>query len=569
MRKFFGGMVLPLLGLGHAAASSAVPVQPRQANALENCTTPFFNTAIGRINTDLRRTAQLARGSPYTPTTEPYNDTLYGGQAVLSYAPFFDAPDICGVRINVTDNIAFELYLPSRTKWNQRFLTMGNGGFDGNTSRYDMFSRAVHNWATMSTNTGHDVSGLAWAQNQRELQIDWAWRAMNFSLPYAKAIVAAYYEGVPKRADYYSGCSTGGRQGIRQIEADPTSFDAMLIGSPAWNVKSAMPILSRIGWLAETYGFKNSPVDPTLTVRVASLVFEKCNGLDGSTSDLVIRDIPKCYDLFRNSSTNEALWNGTNTSVSQRQAFLTIIEEFKAPPENTTYAGDGFDITSIADMTIGGFLQDSAENGGFNQQFAQYFLNKPGLIWDDDLHGKWLLGNASAWDDDVRANANPALLNTLYKGKVIMYTGTADGWVSSHGTRRAFDLAGGASNDRLAYFEIPSMPHCVLLSSALAYNPPWYIGGTGLGLVYPNSVIYMPNNTGLVDAKHDALMALVEWHEGNRAPERLTATAFNVTTFSPSNFTIVKRRPICRAPKVQTLVNTDVDVNTEEAWDCR
>ncbi|KAK5656102.1 hypothetical protein OQA88_5241 [Cercophora sp. LCS_1] len=569
MRTFFGSTSMAFLGLGHLVASSTVPLQPRQGNALQNCTTGFFDTAIGSINTELKRTAKLARGSPYTPATEPSNDPLYGGQAVLYYAQFLDAPDICGVRINVTDNIAFELYLPSRTKWNRRFLTIGNGGFDGNTSRYDMFSRAVHNWATMSTNTGHDVSGLAWAQNQKDLQIDWAWRVMNVSLPYAKAIVKAYYEGVPKRADYYSGCSTGGRQGIRQIEADPTSFDAMLIGSPAWGVKSAMPILSRIGWLAETYGFQNTPTDPDVTVRVAAHVFNKCNELDGSTTDLVIRDIPKCYDLFRNSSTNEALWNGTNTSISQRRAFLTIIEEFKTPPENTTYAGDGFDITSIADMTVGGFLQDSVQNGGFTQQFAQYFLNKPGLVWDNDVHGKWLLGNASDGDNDVRANASPALLNTLYKGKVIMYTGTADGWVSSHGTRRAFDLAGGTSNDRLAYFEIPSMSHCVLLGSALAYNPPWYIGGTGLGLVYPNSVIYMPNNTRLVDPKHDALMALVDWHEGNNAPERLTATAFNVTSFGPSTLQIVKQRPICRAPKVQTLVRMDVDVNTEAAWDCR
>ena len=62
---------------------------------------------------------------------------------------------------------------------------------------------------------------------------------------------------------------------------------------------------------------------------------------------------------------------------------------------------------------------------------------------------------------------------------------------------------------------------------------------------------------------------MMKWHEGNKAPERLSATAFNVTTCSPSNFSIVKRKPICRAPKVQTLVKTDVDVNTEEAWDCR
>jgi feruloyl esterase len=112
-----------------------------------------------------------------------------------------------------------------------------------------MFSRAVHGWAVMSTNVGHEdaTGGLSWAANNQSLQIDWAWRAMASSVPYAKAIVAAYYQNVPAVGNHYSGCSTGGRQGIRQVEVDANSFDGMLIGAPAWNVRSAMAVLSRIG----------------------------------------------------------------------------------------------------------------------------------------------------------------------------------------------------------------------------------------------------------------------------------------------------------------------------------
>jgi feruloyl esterase len=33
---------------------------------------------------------------------------------------------------------------------------------------------------------------------------------------------------------YYSGCSTGGRQGLKEIQISPESFDGVLAGAPAW-----------------------------------------------------------------------------------------------------------------------------------------------------------------------------------------------------------------------------------------------------------------------------------------------------------------------------------------------
>lgn len=53
---------------------------------------------------------------------------------------------------------------------------------------------------------------------------------MSRSVPYAKRIVEAdcntTIKSIPVK-HYYSGCSTGGRQGIRQTEVDPNSFDGM------------------------------------------------------------------------------------------------------------------------------------------------------------------------------------------------------------------------------------------------------------------------------------------------------------------------------------------------------
>ncbi|KAK5659417.1 hypothetical protein OQA88_618 [Cercophora sp. LCS_1] len=566
--------VAALLGLGLAAPSSN-HVGPRQSESenLKNCTKPFFEDVIRKAN--LVDKVEVADNSPYTSSSEPY------AIPVLYYANHnstLNVPDICGARIKVkgTKNVAFELYLPSRANWNMRFLTVGNGAFAGGASRVDMFSRAVYGWATMSTNTGHENDNsslpglLDWAKNEPDLQKDWAYRAMAQSVPYAKAIVAGYYEGISMRGNYYSGCSTGGRQGIRQIEEDPNSFDGMLIGAPAWNIKSFVGVISRIGWLAETSGLKDTDTDPFLTFRIKETVYNICNGLDGSITDEAVRDMDKCRTALRGSSTNETLWRGSFTTVAQREAFLTLIEEFKSPVDDTSYAGDGFEPTAAWDLGFSTYLSDRRRNGDFTNQFAKYFLNDTSrdLVWDDSEHGKRLLGDLTEWNDRVRAQADPILLgNGTYKGKTILYTGTSDGFVSSIGTRRAYDIAGGNSNNNLAYFEIPGMPHCVDLGTGASKNPPWYIGAVGLYIPAPNNVYYMPNNTGLdgsslFDARHDALTALAEWHENNRGrPDSIIATAFS--TWGDGKFEVSKQRPICRFPLKQNLKN-ETNVNKAE-----
>lgn len=573
MWSFTAGTVFALLGLAEAVPSPSRPIESRQNNTPKNCNKAFFDNVIAQVKLG----GSVATGSPYTPNTEPYT----AGQdpyreRVLHFAnnnsPLRIA-DICGLRINVVDNIAFELYLPSPEKWNQRFLTVGNGGFAGGASRKDMFSRVVHNWATMSTNTGHDDPSLVlnWGQGEagKKLQVDWAYRAMNLSVPYAKAIVAAYYgSDKPTKGNYYSGCSTGGRQGIRQVEADPKSFDAMLIGAPAWNIKSFAPVLSRIGWLADTSGLKvraQGEPTPTLADRIWALVYKECDGLDGSTTDGAIRNLPACYDRFRNQANNETLWASTSTTVEQRNAFLAIIEEFKNS-QVPDYTGDGFDITAIKDLVGSSYLMDKRDNLDFTQQFAQYFLNKPSLKWDTDTNGATLIKAAEDWDGEVHANADPRVLgNGKYTGKTILYTGTSDGFVSSYGTRRAFNLAGGKDNKNLAYFELPGMPHCVDLGSG-ATNPPWYIGGVGLHLPFPNSVFYMPESAGFLNPTNDALMALVDWHEKKgAAPEQLISTAFQ--TWGDGAYKASKQRPICRFPKQQKLVNQEA-VNQPTGWTC-
>jgi feruloyl esterase len=87
----------------------------------------------------------------------------------------------------------------------------------------------------MSTDTGHNSStpdGL-WAYHHPERVENWGHLAMHGSTVVAKSIVAAYYAQNASYS-YYSGCSTGGRQGLKEAERYPEDFDGIVAGAPAW-----------------------------------------------------------------------------------------------------------------------------------------------------------------------------------------------------------------------------------------------------------------------------------------------------------------------------------------------
>jgi feruloyl esterase len=89
--------------------------------------------------------------------------------------------------------------------------------------------------ASMSTDTGHvsfAVDGT-WGFNQPERIKDWGYRAMHGSVVLAKEVIKSYYASNISYS-YYASCSTGGRQGLKEIQLHSDSFDGLAVGAPAW-----------------------------------------------------------------------------------------------------------------------------------------------------------------------------------------------------------------------------------------------------------------------------------------------------------------------------------------------
>jgi hypothetical protein len=197
------------------------------------------------------------------------------------------SPEACSVHVtfkapNSGNDINFEVYLPAPDTWKAKFLTVGNGGFAGQINTHEMYARFAHGFAVMSTDTGHasqdirfvrDATGTlsvdftyAWALNAPEKQDDWAWRSMQYSVPMAKKVVELFYgnESAAGYKSYYSGCSTGGRQGLKHLELNPDYFNGYLIGAPADN-RSLMPWISYVQTI-------NSNRSTAITSPVASVI---------------------------------------------------------------------------------------------------------------------------------------------------------------------------------------------------------------------------------------------------------------------------------------------------------
>lgn len=469
-----------------------------------------------------------------------------------------DLPELCAVIIAVESSsissFRFGLFLP--TEWSSNFLTVGNGGFAGGINWLDMAPGTHHGFATASTDTGHNsnATDLSWALGNEETRKDWGWRAVHGTVDLSKKLVEAYY-GEDLGHSYYAGCSTGGRQGLRELQSFPESFDGAIIGAPAWNP----PLLNSFVTKTGIYNLPNDDehhIPEDLLEVIHEEVLKQCDGVDG-VDDGIISAPDLCeVDLEPLSCDREGINKSRCFTDPQLDTVRKIYDDL--------YVDDKF---VWSGYIPGSELQWSSvitndDPSAFGVGFQRYFVN-------DDPDWSWRSFNNSVFSyaaskDPGESRADGYDLSEFRDrgGKVLMYHGAADGLVPTKGSNvyydRVSDTMGGPLTDFFRYFQVPGMQHCW----ETAVDAPWYFAAPFQGSVLGNDTWSVP---GFRDAEHDILLALVDWVEEGKAVESVVATTWTVSNDSDTG--VLRQRPLCPYPE-KAIYHGEGDADDASSWHC-
>ncbi|MBI3400926.1 MAG: tannase/feruloyl esterase family alpha/beta hydrolase [Acidobacteria bacterium] len=209
---------------------------------------------------------------------------------------FRDLPAFCRVEAMLEpssdSDIRIEVWMPA-SGWNGRFEAVGNGGWAGTISYGAMAAAIRRGYATASTDTGHAGNGgdASFAFNHPEKLVDFAYRAVHEMTVRAKLVIEKHYGSAPKLS-YWNGCSTGGRQGLKEAQKFPADYDGIIAGAPA---NYMTHLLTHSIWVAQA-SLKNPasliPREKYAAVHQAAL--DACDALDG-VKDGVIEDPMRCH----------------------------------------------------------------------------------------------------------------------------------------------------------------------------------------------------------------------------------------------------------------------------------
>jgi feruloyl esterase len=427
-------------------------------------------------------------------------------------AQFSLLPTFCRVAATLTpssdSDIKIEVWLPI-ADWNGKFQAVGNGGLAGTITYGWLASALQEGYATASTDTGHADANASFAIGHPEKVIDFAYRAVHEMAVKSKAIIATFYDRAPGFS-YFTGCSTGGRQGLMEAQRYPEDFDGIIAGAPANNQTQLSAW--RIAVEAKILQSPASVVPPAKLALLNRAVLAACDAIDGVTDGL-LTDPRQCqFDprilLCRSADRDDCL--------TARQ--IDVVKTGYAPARRTT--GELIFPGLVPGGETGWAMLTGAkpEPGSIDVGMFRFVAHQdPAWDWHTfDLdRDSSLIGKKAGFIDAV----NPDLSTFRARGgKLLIYhgwnDGGSDGAISPLNTVNYYESVlgrmGSPQQDWLRLFMVPGMAHCG--------------GGPG-----PNQVNWMA--------------ALERWRESGIAPDRLIASRV-------SDNHVNMTRPICSYPAV-------------------
>ena len=424
-------------------------------------------------------------------------------------AQFNTLPAFCRVAATLKpsndSDIKMELWLPA-ANWNGKFQEVGNGAFSGSIALPAMAAALRRGYAAASTDTGHTGNTAEFALGHPEKVIDFGWRAIHETAVASKAIVEAFYAAAP-RFSYFTGCSAGGRQGLKEAQRFPGDFDGIVAGAPGldWTGRAAQAV--RVAQATQKPEARLSAADARL---LHSAVLDACDALDG-VKDGVVDDPTRC-------SFDPAVLECTSGNSS------SCLTTAKVRTAKMLYDGrvNGKTKREIAGLARGSELgwtengwSASARATGLDQ-FRYLVFKDP--AWDVgafDVDAD--IARAESADNDTINALDPNLKPFVDRGgKLIQYHGWSDPQISPGNSTqyysRVVQALGGADRVAGSYrlFMAPGMAHCG--------------GGDG-------------------PSTFDMLAALEQWVEQRTPPDRIVAS-------HATEGTTDRTRPLCPYPQV-------------------
>jgi feruloyl esterase len=445
--------------------------------------------------------------------------------------PPVELPEHCRVTLvlkpTADSNIKVELWLPA-ANWNGKFMAVGNGGWAGAIQGYrDMQHILVRGYATAATDTGHSAAdgpmGM-FALGHPEKVIDFAYRAMHLLTVRSKEVIAAYYPQ-PLNYSYYTGCSTGGRQGVMAAQRYPEDFDGIIAGALV-----NRHIHMHTAAVAEIIRQKRNPdavITESLDQLLGNAVMKQCDSLQEG----FLNNPRQCTFDFSSLQCRGAAGPDCLTPAQ-----LETVKVHYAGVRNSQgeliFSGAPISVPVLARLNRNMGRMAGAE---IAEGLSQLLFDTIRILGFQDPNYDWrnfdldrdmpridaAAGFVDAVDPDLRAFK-------AHGGKLLLYHGWDDPGVSAENSIYYYESVltemGADQNDWLRLFMVPGMGHCR--------------GGPG-----PHSF--------------DTISALEQWREQGKAPDWIMGTN------PQSGLT----RPLCPYPQYAKYDGTG-ELKDGANWNC-
>jgi feruloyl esterase len=403
---------------------------------------------------------------------------------------FQELPAFCRVSATLKpsedSDIKIEVWMPA-SGWNGKFQAVGNGGWAGSIDYSAMAGALSQGYATSGTDTGHQGGNGTFVQGHPEKFVDFAYRSVHEMTVQAKAIIAAFYGTIPKYS-YWNGCSTGGRQGLKEAQRYPSDYDGIIAGAPVyyWTHLKA----------AQTWPYTVMHATPESLITkpkyavLHQAVLQACDALDGVKDGLIENPLRCRFDP------GVLACQGADAPSCLTPAQVKAARKIYAPLTNPRTKEEIFPAPAPGSEI--GWGDFSEQPGALTTDYYKYVVfRNPDWDWRTLDYDKDVA--LSDKIDGGMANATDPNLKEFFGrgGKLLIYHGWNDPGlspvISIQYVERVRQAMGGADavDGSLRLFLVPGMGHCG--------------GGEG-----PNVF--------------DKVGALTQWVEKGEAPQSIVAS---------------------------------------------